>query len=189
MELFKNIRLKIGKLILSNKVARTRREICYSTFRNVRNIGIVWDASKIVEFASLSRFHQRMLDIQIDVTIFGYYPGNNLPDQYTAIRYLTCVRKTELNNFYYPDSPEAKSFIKKPFDILIDINFDKQFSLSYITELSQARFKVGLFSNETSESPFDLMLEIQRPVDIDSYLTEVIHYLEMIKDKSIKPVE
>ena len=36
---------------------------------------------------------------------------------------------------------------------------------------------------------FDLMMEIKNPVDIDNYLTQVIHYLEMIKDKSNKTDE
>jgi hypothetical protein len=186
MELFKNIRLKIGKLILSKKVARTKRKVSYSSFGDVRKIGIVWDASKTPEFAALSRFHQRMSDNKIDVSIFGYFPGNNLPDQYTAIRYLTCLKKEELNKFYHPDSSEAKAFINNPFDILIDINFEKHFSLSYITELSHARLKVGLAQNENSESPFDILMNIKQPVDIDTYLSQVVHYLEMIKDKSLK---
>jgi hypothetical protein len=189
MELFKNIRLKIGTMILSKKAGRTKREVFYSSFRNVRNIGIVWDASNPSEFGSLSRFHQKMLESKIDVKIFGYYPGKNLPDQYTAIRYLTCIRKDEINNFYQPDSSETNSFINNPFDILIDINFDKQFPLNYVTVLSRARFKVGLSDNDTSESQFDLMLELKKPVDIDNYLTQVIYYLEMIQDKSIQTVD
>ena len=55
MELFKNIRLKIGKLILSKEVARKKREVYYSNFKNVRNIGIVWDASRPSEFPSLKQ--------------------------------------------------------------------------------------------------------------------------------------
>ena len=189
MELFKKFRLKIGKLILSKNVARTKRNVYYSNFKNVKTIGIVWDASRPLEFASLSRFHQRMQDIKIDVAIFGYYPGKNLPDQYTAIRYLRCIRKDEVNSFYHPDSSETNSFISNHFDILIDINFDKMVPLCYVTSLSRARFKVGLFDNETTESPFDLMMEIKNPVDIDGYLLQVIQYLEMIKDTSKKTVE
>jgi len=189
MELFNKIRLKIGNLILSKNVARRKREIYYSNFKNVRSIGIVWDASRLLEFASLSRFHQRMFDIKIDVKIFGYFPGKNLPDQYTAIRFLRCIKKEDVNSFYHADSSEANSFINNPFDILIDINFDKLYPLRYITYLSRARFKVGLFDNETADSPFDLMMEIKNPVEIDGYLTQVIEYLKMIKDKSTKTVE
>jgi hypothetical protein len=189
MELFQNIRLKIGKMLLSKNVARSRRKVSYSNFKNVRNIGIVWDASKTGEFASLGRFYQRMQDIKIDVTVFGYFPGKNLPDQYTAIRYLRCIRKDEINNFYHPDSSETSSFIKNPFDILIDINFDKVFPLCCVTSLSVAKFKVGLSNSEPSESPFDMMIDIKNPVNIDSYLAQVVQYLEMIKDKSIKTIE
>ena len=46
MELFKEFRLKIGKIILSKKVARNKREVSYSNFKNVKSIGIVWDASR-----------------------------------------------------------------------------------------------------------------------------------------------
>jgi hypothetical protein len=60
MELFKKTRLKIGKLILSNKVARKKREVYYSNFKNVKKIGIVWDASRPVEFACLSSFNECM---------------------------------------------------------------------------------------------------------------------------------
>src|SRR5512137_2282508 len=123
MELLKKVRLKIGKAILSKKIARMKRTVYYLNFENVRNIGIVWDASKPVEFSCLSRFHQRMQENKIDVTVFGYFPGKNLPDQYTAIRFLRCIRKDEINNFYHPDSSEANASINNPFDVLIDINF------------------------------------------------------------------
>ena len=60
MELFKNIRLKIGKAILTRKMARTNRKVYYSNISLVKKIGIVWDASKPDEFTSLSRFYQKM---------------------------------------------------------------------------------------------------------------------------------
>jgi len=186
MELFKNIRLKIGKLILSRNVARNKRVVNYSNFKNVRNIGIVWDATRPAEFTSLNRFHQKMQDLKIDVTILGYFPGKNLPDQYTAIRYLRCIKKNEVNSFYHPDSSETRSFISNQFDILIDINFEKLVPLIYVTSLSRARLKVGLFDNNATGSPFDLMMEIKNPVDIETYLRQVIQYLEMINDNQKK---
>ena len=51
MELFKNIRLKIGNTILKNKMAQTKRKVHYSNINQVKKIGIVWDASKTDEFA------------------------------------------------------------------------------------------------------------------------------------------
>ena len=186
MELFQNIRLRIGKVILTKKIATKKRKINFSTFSQVKNIGIVWDASKTEEFHYISRFHQKMHERNIDVKVFGYFPGKNLPDQYTALRYLTCMRRKELDFFYLPVSPEANSFINNQIDVLIDINFKKLLPLQYITSVSNAAFKVGLFDPETVISPFDLMIELKKPVDIDIYLAQVIQYLEMIKSGTVK---
>ena len=189
MELFKKIRLNIGKNILSKKVANLKKKVYYSNFSQVKSIGIVWDASRPIEFASLTKFYQKMHELKIEVKIYGYYPGKNLPDQYTAIRYLTCIKKDEINFFYCPVSSETRKFINNPFDILIDINFEKRFPLKYVTTLSNARFKIGLFDHEPSHSPFDLMMEIKNPVDIGLYLSQIICYLEMIKDKTVKTTD
>jgi hypothetical protein len=180
MELLRNIRLKIGKSILAKKIATTNRQLQYSNFSLIKKIGIVWDASNTDEFSCLSRFHQQMHERNIEVKILGYFPGKNLPDQYTALRYLTCIKKKEINFFYQPVSSESNAFINTRFDIVIDINFKKHFPLQYILSLSDAAFKVGLFESETTDTPLDLMMEIISPVDVDNYLKQIIRYLEMI---------
>ena len=131
MELFTKIRLRIGRFILSRKVARTKREVSYSTFKNIKNIGIVWDASKPVEFACLNRFHQKMLESKIDVTVMGYFPGKSLPDQYTAIRYLTCIRKDELNNFDYQNVIIIGGQAEDHAESLVNVEFIKQLETKY----------------------------------------------------------
>jgi hypothetical protein len=189
MELLENIRLKIGNIILKNKLAHSKRKVRYSNMNQVKNIGIVWDASKTEEFASLSKFYQKMHESNIDVKILGYFSGKNLPNQYTAIRFLTCIRKNELNTFYYPVSSETSTFINNHFDILIDINFNKLLPLQYISSLSNAGFKVGLFEPENGNTPFDLMMEIKGPVNVENYLIQVMHYLEMINSGTVKKVD
>ncbi|MGA1978029.1 MAG: hypothetical protein ABSG89_09275 [Bacteroidales bacterium] len=184
MELFGKTRLKIGNSILKKKLAKNSRKVSFSNLSNVRSIGVVWDASKTHDFSCLSRFFQKMHDRNIDVKILGYYKGKELPDQYTAIRYLTCIRNNDIDLFYIPDSADTESFIKTRFDVLIDINFDKLLPLKYISSLSRSGFKVGLFDSEPTEQNFDLMLELKKPVMLDNYLDEIIHYLELINSGS-----
>jgi hypothetical protein len=181
MELFRKTRLKIGNSILLKKVGRLRRKVSYSGFDKVRSIGIVWDASSISDFTSLSRFHQKMNDRGIEVKVFGYFPGKELPDQYTAIRFLSCIKRDELTFFYLPVSREADNFCRTNFDVLIDMNYGSELPLSYITSQSLASFRVGLSGSYNGPDTFDLMMEIKKPVQTESYLNEIIHYLEMIK--------
>jgi hypothetical protein len=184
MELFREIRLKIGNSILSKKTGKVKRKVYYSNISRIKNIGIIWDASKPEDFVNLSEFHQSMNDRNINVSILGYYPGKELPDKYTALRYLSCIRRKEISFFYIPVSEESDSFTNTMFDILIDINFEKLFPLSYISALSKASFKVGLFDPETNSNTFDLMIELKKPVSVKDYLTQVVHYLEMINSGS-----
>lgn len=183
MELFKGARLKTGRSILAKKVAKMIRKSYYSCISDVKSIGIVWDASRVQEFGNISKFFQKMNERNIDVKVIGYFPGKELPDQYTAIRYLSCIRRNELSFFFHPVSAEADFFIKNPFDVLIDINFEKILPLYFITTLSAARFKVGLFNHEKDSAVFDLMLDLNKPVPVEHYLAEIMHYLEMINSR------
>lgn len=151
-------------------------------------MGIVWDASKTDDFACLSRFFQKMHESKIDVKILGYFPGKNLPNQYTAIRYLSVIKKDELNFFYHPVSRETSAFIDNSFDVLIDLNFKKVLPLQYISSLSNAGFKVGLYETENGNPPFDLMMEIKKPVNLEDYLNQVVHYLGMINSGSVQKI-
>jgi hypothetical protein len=57
--------------------------------------------------------------------------------------------------------------------------------LQYISSLSNAGFKVGLFDSETIDTPFDLMMDLKGPVNVEDYLNHVVHYLEMINSGTV----
>ena len=189
MELFRKIRLKIGDAILSHKSAGMKRKTSYSNIDQVKKIGLVWDASKIEDLTFLSKFCQKMNENKREVNVLGYFPGNNLPNQYTAIRYFSIIKNEELNYFYHPVSSESSAFIKKRFDVLIDLNFKKLLPLQYVSSLSNAGFKVGLFETEAKKTPYDLLMEIKSPVNVEDYLNQVIHYLGMINSGTVQKVE
>ena len=180
MELFESLRLKIGTSKLEKKLAGTKRKRSFTNFTNVKRIGIVWDASSSDDFGKLSVFFQKMNNRNVNVEILGYYPGKELPDKYTAVRYLKCFKRNDVNMFFIPSNNEPAEFIKTEFDILIDLNFENVFPLKYVTTLSKAKFKVGLAEPGEDNSSFDLMMEMKSNRDIDNYLTQVIYYLEMI---------
>jgi len=190
MELLGEFRQKVGIYILERKGSRSKRKVHYSNIESIKKIGIVWDASNNEEFSFLTKFHNKMSEKNVKVKIIGYYAGRELPNNLTAIKFFSCIRKPELDFFYKPvSSVEAATFIKTRFDVLIDINFDKKFPLYYVSTLSTANFKVGLWDSKTSNPIFDLMIEMKRPFRIDNYLDHVMHYLEMIKSGSPEIVE
>lgn len=186
MELFRNLRIITGKSMLSSKMTKSTRIIHYTNFSRIKSIGIVWDASHPQEFPSLARFYQRMTELKKEVTVFGFFPGKILPDQYVAVQFLTCLKKNEVDFFFRPVSAESQNFIRTKFDLLIDINFRKDFTLDYMTTLSEALLKVGLTDLNPESSPFDLMISLKMPVSIDNYFEQIIYYLEMINSEQVR---
>lgn len=180
MELFERLRVNIGTAKLNKKLAGIKRNKSFTNFKSVKEIGVVWDASFTEDFGKLSDFVRIMQSRNIHVEILGYFPGKELPDNYTAIRYLKCFKRHDINVFFTPVSDEVMEFISKPYDILIDINFRKRFPLSYVSSLSMAKFKIGLLDTKGNKSPFDLMMEINNNTDLDNYISQVVYYLEMI---------
>ncbi len=184
MEMLKNIRLNIGKAILRKKMTRMKRTRFKGNLSDAKTMGLVWDATNPDELQILSQFYQKMAERNIDVKILGYFPGKNLPDKLTAIRYLLCLKKEDINFTYRPVSREAETFANTGFDILIDTSFNDIFPLKYISSLSRAGLKVGIFDKVNSHSPFDVMMELDKTTDINTFLTQVIYYLELINTGS-----
>jgi hypothetical protein len=186
MEFFRNLRIRAGKSMLKARMARTKRKPHYLNFYSIKTIGIVWDASKTEDFSILTRFHQKMSELGKEVKIFGFFPEKGFPDQYTAIRYLTCLKRKEMNFFYLPVIPEAELFIKTKFDVLIDLNFKKHLPLVYVASLSKAGLKVGAADSKPELSYLDLMISMKSPLNIENYLAQILYYLEMINSESTK---
>lgn len=186
MELFRRIRIKTGMSLLQGKLKSRERKRVFPGLACIKSIGIVWDASRPEDFPILAAFHQKMHQKNIEVKIMGYFPAKELPDKYTAIRYLTCLKEKDIDFFYRPKSPEVALFINTRFDVLIDINFNKLFPLIYISSISVASLKAGLTNDNPEKSPCDLMIDLKKNTGIEDYLNQIMHYLGMLSSRSEK---
>jgi hypothetical protein len=160
-------------------VKRRHRVKKFNNLKNSHKIGILWAGDKPDEFKAISKFHQEMQAIGKQVDILCYFPGKVLPDRYTALRYMNCFKSEELNFLYTPRQKEAIDFMNTPYEILIDINFNKHFPLFYISAMSMAEFKIGAGGRFRDENA-DMTIELGDNEGIDYFLEQVKYYLEMI---------
>ena len=91
MELFRNLRIKAGRLMLAKRYSKILRKPSYKGFGSIKGIGIVWDATKPEELAVLTKFHQKMSEAGKQVKVVGFFPGKVLPDQYIGNRLMVCI--------------------------------------------------------------------------------------------------
>jgi hypothetical protein len=186
MELFRDLRLKRGRLYLENRLARMRRKRFTGNLTTAKTMALIWDATDYGQFQTISHFHQKMNERGIDMKVYSYYPDKVIPDRLTAIRYLTVIKRDELNFFYRPVSNEAQRFLSSNFDILIDINLKSVFPLQYLSFLSKSGLKVGIFDPTVKNQPFDLLLQVPKNTGITEYLEQAVHYLEMVNSDTSK---
>lgn len=179
MELFRGMRLLTGRWLLKMRKKKVRRNKQFNNLGNSHKIGLVWDGSNTADFKSIASFYNDMLKKNIQTDIICYYPDKVLPDQYTAIRYLKCVKVSDLNLWYLPQSPDIDEFINIPYEILIDVNNNNHFPAEYMTVLSKAEFKVGPACSAYRDM-LDMTIKIDGEYETSYYLEQVKYYLEMI---------
>lgn len=179
MELFKRLRQFTGRKILASRAGRLNRKKRFNSLHNAHKIAIVWSAENDSDLKIINSFYQEMQKKGVQTDILCYYPGHILPDNLTALRHIDCFRRSDLNYFYIPVTPEIIEFINTPYEILIDINFGNHFPLQWISSLSMAELKIG--SDDAGNNSFmDITIKLNERKETDYFLEQVKVYLEMI---------
>lgn len=181
MELFKNIRLNHGRSLLRKRSASIKRSgKDFNYFRAVK-IGILWDATNETGFQAISSFNRKMSETGKVVEVLAWIPEKEVSDRLTGLAYMKFIKSTDLNISFIPVSTDAKAFIEKKFDLLIDINPARVFPLTYIATLSNSPMKVGIdINSDLEDAPYDLMIQAGKIPDIGVFIDQAVHYLPLI---------
>ncbi len=181
MELFRKTRLKGGLTILRKRSAATKRNGNSFSFAKAVRIGILWDATHENSFIALSAFIKKMTETGKRVEVLAWIPGKEVPDRLTGLSYMKFLRTKDLGLTYIPKSADARAFMERKLDLLIDINPARVFPLTYIATLSNSPMKVGVdISSDSEQAPYDLMIQAGRVPDIAAFLEQAVHYLSLI---------
>lgn len=183
MELFRSLRIRAGSNILRKKSLKVKRKRDFVNLKKAARIGIVWDIIKNDDLAAISDFILKMNERGIKVDIIGFFHGKQLPDNLTALRYITCLKREDLSFLYRPKTVEADRFINSAFDILIEISFRDCLPVRYLSTLTPARCRVCCDTGDDQNRNFaDIMISTGKNRDVREYLNQVVTYLEIINN-------
>jgi len=184
MELFKNIRQNLGKAALKSRSGSVKRTVQKFDFSTAKQIGILWDATNESGLAVITSFIKKMAESGKHTEVLAFIPGKEVSDRLTGLTSMKFLRSSDLSFTYTPVSDDAKAFMKKKFDVLIDINPLRIFPLTYIVTLSSSLIRVGIDNNsDQEESPYDLMIQTGKTPDIGEFLDQAVHYLSLINSQ------
>lgn len=141
-----------------------------------KRIGILFDATsgddrqEIENFADLLRSHDKK------VLVLGFIDSNYTHDIHN---YLVFTKKN-LNWYLEPSGDQVNRFLDEPLDILINAYSRECLPLEYISALSHAKCRVGIYHEEKTYS-YDLMINMNREADLGFFLNQITHFLNLIR--------
>ena len=177
--IFENIRLKIAGFLLRKKSVKIKRHKKLFDFTSAKSVGILCSPQDEANTAKLKDFLHYLSQRGIRYSVFGYFDGKNIPENFLYWKEIDFFTRNDLNFLFMPKHAVVGKFINEPFDMLINCNMAQFFPMEYISQLSVAKCKVGIMHE--GESYFDLMIDIHKNPTIEYFLKNLEIYLTNLR--------
>lgn len=143
-----------------------------------KSFGIVFQVKDEDSFNKIREYLKLLTSLGKDVFAIAYVNKKETPHQYLMHPGINLFNRKDLNWFGIPKHPQVIEFMHKNLDVLVDLNFEYSFPLSWIVKLSKAKLKVG--KKSVNEDMYDFMIDTDKN-DVDYFTQQLMFYLEQIK--------
>jgi hypothetical protein len=160
MNIFERTKAQWGEKILHSRLNSVDHvaEVC--NIHKADSIGILFNATHQVSFEIVKELVKNLSKKNNTIDVLGYVDTKQLIDHYLYRKGFDFFTRKQLNWYYKPENSNVDEFIKKPFDILLDLSLDQHFPIRYILAFSEAKFKAGKYT-EGAEY-LDFMIDISK---------------------------
>lgn len=155
-----HFKVQVGRRVILNKLKGQVREPVICNIQHALHIGIIYNATEYVSFEIIRNLVKELTRDSRKVTVLGYVDSKKLIDHYLYRKGFDFFSRNELNWYSRPVSSVVEQFIKEPFDMLVNLSLAYYYPIHYITALSSATFKAGIYSPE--EEHLDFMIDIEK---------------------------
>ncbi|MBN1596995.1 MAG: hypothetical protein JW894_01770 [Bacteroidales bacterium] len=187
MNIIQNTKTYFGERAIRSYLKTSDRQVSACNLVSAKSIGILFNATYQVSFEIVKEMVKNLSTKNNSIDVLGYVDSKQLIDHYLYRKGFDFFTHKQLNWFYKPETESVNKFIKKPFDILINLSLDEPYPIQYILATSKARFKVGKYSEE--QPYLDLMIDLEKEkATMNDLKTELEKDLAKVKLKN-KDVE
>jgi len=185
--MFGKLKSKIGHSRLRKRLKGVKRNRLIYNLDTARTIGIIFTATSDDVFNKALDFANFLHRKNLDVSVVAYYHGKETPQSFLLRKNVGLFNKKETNWYHKPLAPFVEEFVKKEFDILIDLSMQEVFPIKWIATLSRAKFKVGNLSYYGT--PNDLIINLNPNDGVDYLIAQITHYLQIINNRFAENTE
>lgn len=160
MKIIENTKAYFGRRSIQSYLRKNKREVKACNINSAKTIGVLFNATHQISFEIVKEMVKNLSVKKNKIDVLGYVDSKNLIDHYLYRKGFEFFTHKQLNWYYKPVEETVDSFIKKKFDILIDLSLDDPYPIQYIIALSKARFKVGRYTE--GNEYLDMMIDIEK---------------------------
>lgn len=172
------LRENIGKRVLKNKKKGQHREVCVHNFETAKSAVIIFNASEPDTFQVIKDFRKFIENQGIKCAVFGYVKQKEIPQEMLFWKNYSFITKSNLNWYLKPTGESVDSFYNQDPDMMIDFTRELSLELQFLVQLSNARFKIGSFTEK--ENDYDLMINLTDQNDVAFLAEQIKHYVSML---------
>ena len=176
MVLFKRYRTRVYNFILNRKLKKLRNKHETCTYLNASSVAVLFDGSKPENMEPVKRYCQSLRNQNKKAYMLCYIEKER-PNEALSFDFLT---RKNLNWFFIPDNSKTDDFIKRQFDLLINLSTEECLPLEYLSALSKSVYRIGRYIPDKTFC-FDFMINLNGKNDVNYLIKEIEHYLRIIK--------
>ena len=178
MQFIEDFKQKVGKWVFQRELKTNKRtkEVC--NLDNAQSIGILYDATSEEQIKMVKPFVSYFFDLKKYVKALGYVNSKQLSFHHTPKLQYDFFYQKDLNWYYKPQNYIIDNFVKKEYDILINLCDSSIIPIKYLVASSIAHFKIGI--HEENYEIYDLMISLKDDKSMEKLMHEIKHYINLI---------
>ncbi len=180
VSIIEKIKRKIRILLKRRALRSFARERHVVSYSMANHFAILFEMDSKDVLASITPFVKQLQIDNKELCFIAYYPRKRMLEAQDVPKEVTSVIRKDFTLFMQPGNEVLRQFLKKEFDILIDLSSHKAFPMKMLAALSKAKYKVGANHPDYFDI-YDLILDVKDNCLPSELAKHVIHYLKIIK--------
>ena len=173
-----DIKHKIGKFVFQRDLKHNKRHKSVYNLKDAKSIGILFEATTKEQVKEVKPLVDYFFKLKKDVKAFGFVNSKRYEECHIPKLQYDFFNKKDLNWYYKPQNYIIENFVKKEYDILINLSNSDCIPIKYLVASSLAHFKIGQF--EEGYEIYDLMIKLDKEKGKERLMEEIKHYLNLI---------
>ena len=178
MQVLEDFKHKIGQWVFQRDLRTNKRLKEVISLEKAKSIGILYDATNTEQIKRIEPFVKYFFELKKEVKALGYVNKKKLDDCHIPKLNYDFFYLKDLNWYYKPQNYIIENFIKKEYNILINLSDSNCIPIKYLVASSLAHFKIGQF--EEGYEIYDLMIKLDKEKGKERLMEEIKHYLNLI---------